>query len=344
MVHLELPVRKGKILNAIVKQYIETGEPMGSKALLNFLDFSVSSATVRNEMATLSELGYLIQPHTSAGRIPTQQGYRYYLNHLDETVVLNPRERRAIDEALITVSDDPEHILNRGAEILSQLTGYIALSTTPPADGSKIERIRLVQISQHTAMLVMLTSKGMVKNRLFRYDYNVTDDVLKMYEVALNEMLCGVAINNVTTAFVQTVAVALGDVMVLMPQALLAIMESAKEAAVVNIVNYGLSNLLQTSEFNIAQLKGIYRFIHDTKGQEELLFRNDSRLSTYVGSESKNSDLEATGMVISRYSVQNDKSGAFAVIGPIRMRYTVVTAYVDYISQMCGKLITQLLD
>ena len=155
---MELPVRKSKILNAIIKQYIATGEPMGSKGLLDYLDFSVSSATVRNEMASLSDMGYLVQPHTSAGRVPTQMGYRYYLDHLIEPIELSSRERRAIDDVLTAVADDPEHILNKGAEILSQLTGCVALSTTPPTENTTVDRIRIIQISRHTAMMIMITS------------------------------------------------------------------------------------------------------------------------------------------------------------------------------------------
>ena len=341
---MELPVRKSKILNAIIKQYIETGEPTGSKVLLDFLDFSVSSATVRNEMASLSDMGYLVQPHTSAGRIPTQRGYRYYLDHLIEPIELNSRERRAIDDVLTAVADDPEHILNKGAEILSQLTGYVALSTTPPTDDTTVERIKIVQISKHTTMMIMITSKGMVKNRLFRCDYNVTDDVLTVFERAINEMLSGVRLSAVTPAFVQTVAVTMGDVLILMPQALLAIMDASKEASVINIVNYGLSNLLQTGEFDVGQLRGIYRFLQDRTGQEDLLFSHDERIFTYIGTESGNPDINSTGIVVSRYNIQGVESGALAVIGPIRMNYKKVMAYTDYISQMCGKLITELLE
>ena len=301
---MELPVRKSKILNAIIKQYIATGEPMGSKVLLDFLDFSVSSATVRNEMASLSDMGFLVQPHTSAGRIPTQMGYRYYLDHLIEPVELNARERRAIDDVLISAADDPEHILNKGAEILSQLTGYVAVSTTPPTDDTTVERIKILQISKHTTMMVMITSKGMVKNRLVRCDYNVTDDVLRIFEKALNEMLSGIKLSSVTPAFVQTVAVALGDVMILMPQALLAIMEASKEASVINIVNYGLSNLLQTGEFDVAELRAIYRFLNDTPKQEELMFRKHDRITAYIGTESGIPDIMSTGMVIYRYPIQ----------------------------------------
>lgn len=341
---MELPVRKSKILNAIIKQYIETGEPMGSKALLDFLDFSVSSATIRNEMAALSEMGYLVQPHTSAGRIPTQLGYRYYLDHLLEPVQISTREKRAIDDALTAVADDPEHILNKGAEVLSQLTGYVAISTTPPTDDTSIQRIRILQISKHTSMMIMMTSKGMVKNRLFRCDYNVTDDVLQIFERALNEMLSGVRLSNITPAFVQTVAVAMGDVMILMPQALLAIMEASKEASIINIVNYGLSNLLQTGEFDVAQLKGIYRFLQDSLIQEKLLLKKHDRITSYIGTESGIPDISSTGMVVARYPVKGTESGALAVIGPLRMDYTVSIAYTDYIAQMCGKLITELLE
>ena len=181
---MELPARKNKILNAVVKQYIAAGEPVGSKALLELLDFPVSSATVRNEMAALSEMGYLVQPHTSAGRIPTQLGYRHYLDHSIEPAQIDPRERRAIDDAISLCADDPEHILSKGAEILSQLTGYAALSTTPPSDETTIERIKIVQVSKHTSMMVMITSKGMVKNRLFRCDHNLNEDVLNDPELS----------------------------------------------------------------------------------------------------------------------------------------------------------------
>lgn len=342
---MELPVRKSKILNAIIKQYIATGEPMGSKGLLDYLDFSVSSATVRNEMASLSDMGYLVQPHTSAGRVPTQMGYRYYLDHLIEPIELGGRERRAIDDVLSAAADDPEHILNKGAEILSQLTGCAALSTTPPTENTTVDRIRIIQISRHTAMMIMITSKGMIKNRLFRCDYNVTDDVLQVFERALNEMLSGVRLSSVTPAFVQTVAAAMGDVLILMPQALLTIMEASKEASVINIINYGLSNLLQTGEFQLSELEGIYRFLQDMPAQEALLFRqNDRRISTYIGTESKNPDIRSTGIVVSRYEVEDEPAGALAVIGPIRMRYTAAVAYASYISQMCGKLITELLE
>ncbi|MEF2918956.1 MAG: heat-inducible transcriptional repressor HrcA [Acutalibacteraceae bacterium] len=341
---MDLPVRKSKILNAIIKQYIATGEPLGSKMLLDYLDFSVSSATVRNEMASLSEMGYLIQPHTSAGRVPTHLGYRYYLDHLIEPIELASRERRAIDDILTNSADDPEHILNKGAEILSQLTGYVAVSTTPPTDDTTIQRVRILQISKHTTMMVLITSKGMVKNRLFRCDYNVDDNVLAMFEKALNEMLCGINLSYVTTAFIQTVAVALGDIMILMPQALLAVMEASKEAKDINIVNYGLSNLLQTGEFNVQELKGIYRFLQDVSAQEKLLLKHHNRISTYIGTESGVQDLQSTAMVVSRYSVQDTEAGALAVIGPVRMNYTSVIAYTDYISQMCGKLITELLE
>ncbi len=341
---MELPLRKSKILGVIVRQYIKTGEPVGSKSLLNFLDFSVSSATVRNEMASLSEMGYLVQPHTSAGRIPTQIGYRYYLDHLVEPVQLSSREKRAIDDVLNASADDPEHILSKGAEILSQLTGYVALSTTPPTDNTFIEKIKIVQISRHTSMMVMVTSKGMVKNRLFRCDYNLNDELIRIFELNLNEMLSGVQIDRITPAFIQTVAVSSGDIMIFMPKVLITIMEACRESSVVNILHYGIANLLQTGELEMNQLKGIYRFLQNNESQEKLLFRKNQRIVTYVGTESQNDDISATAVAVSRYTVGNTLAGAFAVIAPMRMNYPLTVAYTDYISQMCGNLITELIE
>jgi len=129
-----------------------------------------------------------------------------------------------------------------------------------------------------------------------------------------------------------------------MPKVLITIMEACKESSVINIVSYGLSNLLQTGEFDMVQLRGIYRFLQNKEHQEKLLFRKNKRISTYVGTESQNEDISATGIAVSRYAVGNTPAGAFAVIAPMRMNYALTVAYTDYISQMCGKLITELIE
>ncbi|HHZ06755.1 MAG TPA: heat-inducible transcription repressor HrcA [Clostridiales bacterium] len=337
-------MRKSKILSAIVENYIATGEALGSKSLLSFLDFSVSSATVRNEMAELSEMGYLEQPHTSAGRIPSQKAYRYYVDNVMENIIISPREQKAIEDTLRKSADDPEHILTSASEILAQLTGYVAISTTPPTDKTTIERIRLVQTGNHTAMMVLITSTGMVKNRLFRSDYNITADVMAVFERALNEMLTDVLLSAITPAFIQTVAVALGDLMILMPQVLLAVADAAKEASVINLCLNGQTNLLLISEFDLISVRGIMRFLSNSLNIENLLFSVPDKTTVLLGGESKISEIQNTSIAVSRYQIQGSPAGSIAVMGPTRMDYARILAHLEYISHLSGKLISELLE
>lgn len=341
---MKLGIRKDKILGAIVKNYIATGEPVGSKSLLNSLDFAVSSATVRNEMAELSEKGYLEQPHTSAGRIPAQKGYRYYIDYLMEPQILSQREKRVIEESLEACADDPEHILSEASTILSQVTGFVAISTTPSSDQTKIARLRIVQTSKHTAMLVMITSAGMVKNRLFHCDFNLNREVLDVFEKALNKTLSGVLLSAVTPAAVQTIAVSLGELSILMPQALLAVMEAAKEASVINLSLKGQTNLLLIQDFDLVSVRGIMRFLSDDSAIEELLFNVPSQLAVMLGTESNLPEIEKTSVAVSRYYIEDRQGGVIAVMGPTRMNYRHTIANLEYVSCLSGKLISELLE
>jgi len=208
---MELGARKLKILQAVIEAYIQTGEPVGSKALCELLDVSVSSATIRNEMASLSELGLLEQPHTSAGRIPTQFGYRLYINELMKPKPLSDEEMRYIDRYLSEYADDPDLLLEKAAEMLAEMTKYAAISTTPTNRDATIQRIQLVQTGPHTAMLVLTTSTGAVKSKLFRTNYLLNSDILRMFSNVLNEKMGSVHLLNVTPDFIKSTAFSIED-------------------------------------------------------------------------------------------------------------------------------------
>ena len=208
---MELGARKLKILQAVIEAYIQTGEPVGSKALCELLDVSVSSATIRNEMASLSELGLLEQPHTSAGRIPTQFGYRLYINELMKPKPLSDEEMRYIDGYLSEYADDPDLLLEKAAEMLAEMTKYAAISTTPTNRDATIQRIQLVQTGPHTAMLVLTTSTGTVKSKLFRTNYLLNSDILRMFSNVLNEKMGSVHLLNVTPDFIKSTAFSIED-------------------------------------------------------------------------------------------------------------------------------------
>ena len=166
---MELDERKVKILKAIISNYLETGEPVGSRTISKYTDLNLSSATIRNEMADLEEMGYIIQPHTSAGRIPTQQGYRYYVDNLMKIVAVSQRGRELVEDKLYRNAESPENILKSAADLLSELTGLTAVATTPNSAESRIHKISFVQTGSHTAMTVVIASNGIIKNQLLLY-------------------------------------------------------------------------------------------------------------------------------------------------------------------------------
>ena len=157
---MELSSRQQKILAAVVEHYIATGEPAGSKMLCDSLDFTVSPATVRNEMSELAERGLLLQPHTSAGRIPSQKGYRVYVDRLMKRRPLSPEERRTIDSMLLSNAYDPQKLLDGVSRLLAGMTRFAAVSTLPGGQGVTIRAVQFVQTSRRTAMVVLITSSG----------------------------------------------------------------------------------------------------------------------------------------------------------------------------------------
>ena len=185
---MEPAARKQKILAAIVESYIESGEPVGSKSLISEAGLNVSSATVRNDMAELTSLGYIVQPHTSAGRVPTAHGYRYYVDNIMQVTPISGQGRQYITEQLRKNGDSPESILQGAADLLSKLTSQAAVSTTPSGENSRIRNLSFVQTGAHSAMVILIASNGTIKTKLFRCEFLITPELLGIFDKALNEI------------------------------------------------------------------------------------------------------------------------------------------------------------
>ena len=254
---MEPTQRKMKILEAVVEAYIRTGEPVGSKTLCDALDFSVSSATIRNDMAELASLGLLEQTHTSSGRVPTELGYRIYVDKLMKTVPLTKYEKNGLDDILYLSADAPEHLLEEAAATLSGMTGCAVIASSPSAEKALIRRIRFVQTGGCTAMTVLITSTGSVKTKLFRCDFVITPQLLEKLENTVNERFSGMSVNAVTPAFMQTTAAAFGEMSMLMANALTAVHEAANEAASTGVFIKGQANLFTMPELASADAKRV---------------------------------------------------------------------------------------
>ena len=308
---MEMTPRKEKILSSVVRDFVKSGEPVGSKAIAE--EIGVSSATVRNEMAELIELGLLEQPHTSAGRVPSQRGYREYVDHLMRVPVLREEEERWFTSILAGSAYEPERLLLSVCRLLSSVTRYAAAVTTPSGMTARVKAVQFVQTSRRTAMRVLF--------RLF------------------NEKVTGKEVLEITPAFLQSMGASLGEMMVLAGPALQALLEAARDTAKTEVLTSGQMDLLLYPELEHRQ---IMDFLERKEDVVSLLRQKPGRVSILIGSESQRPELKNASFLISRYAVEEQDVGALALLGPTRMDYARLTAILQYLTKEVGQMLTVL--
>ena len=340
---MDIAKRKQQILAAVIENYIATGEPIGSKALQNTDGLNVSSATIRNELADLAARGFLMQPHTSAGRIPTKLGYRYYVERLMQLHPLSENIRAYIDHRLRSNGDAPEHILQTAAKLISELTGAAAITTTPTTQGARVHRIKFLQTGRFTSMVVLITSAGTVKNRLFRCDFDITPEMLRVFDRALNERLAGQPLDTINRPFIQTFAASFGELSLLMPDMLMAVMEACREADGINVYTEGSTKLLYLSESDIVSAVGVLEFLSDNSNMEKLIQKVPEGTNIYIGDESLPFQLRQSSFTVTKYRIEQQSAGAIGVISPIRADYGKIVSVIEYTAQSAGELISEII-
>lgn len=341
---MELAPRKQKILRAIVEGYISTGEPVGSKTLLQETGISVSPATIRNDMADLVQCGYLYQPHTSAGRAPTQAGIRHYINNLMELKAPSSRACDYIDQKLSAAADTPENLLRCAAELLTDYTGFCAVTTTPPSHDARIHRIHILGTGRHTAMAVLVTTTGMVRNKLFRCNFVVTSEITEVLQKVLNKALSGVPLSEITKPFMQSIASSLGDLTLLAPQALVALMDIAQQAQEIQLCTAGQTRLLFMPDVDVLTARGLLSFLQNTDQVSKLLFSHKNGLRILIGTECKSPELVRSTVISARYEIAGGTAGSVAIFGPFRMDYAAAAGAVGYIAKSVGNLLDEMID
>lgn len=340
-----LPPRRQRILAAIVEQYIETGEPVGSKALLQNAGLDVSSATIRNEMAELTALGFITQPHTSAGRVPTEYGYRYYVDNLMQPMELEENERRRIEAGIDSRSGDPEILLETAGEALVSLTNFAAISKAPSDENAFIRNIEMVPISPKKAMVVLLTSTGILKSKPCRTDVEIDADLRKTFIDVVDQNFLGKPLSSVGTVMIQTLAASLGAKALSMSPLLVTIADLVEAASVSEINLAGQSNLLGYKEYdeNAGQLLD---FLHREEPLNMLVSSGDmdSDIEIRIGSENRYKELENSSMIISKYRIGENATGAIGIIGPTRMNYQKLIPSIKYLSEIISKVLSDVYE
>lgn len=338
IVGMEMTARKEKILSSVVSGFVKTGEPVGSKSIAE--QIGVSSATVRNEMAELIELGFLEQPHTSSGRIPSQKGYREYVNRLMKVPELSERERRYLDSMLLPGVYDTERLLRRTSQLLSEVTQYAAVVTTPSGASAKVRAVQFVQTSRRTAMIILMSSAGTMKSQIFHCDFDLSGEIMRVLFRVFNEKLAGMPVADITPAFLQTLGVSMGQMYVLATSAMQALMSTVRDTMETEIYLSGQMNLLFYPEMENGGARGVMNFLERKDSLRELLGQKPDRISVVIGRESGKPELEHASFVISRYRVSDEDAGAIAAAGPVRMDYPRLIALIGYLGKEVGKMLT----
>lgn len=336
---MELDDRKLKILQAIIKNYLETGEPVGSRTISKYTDLNLSSATIRNEMADLEELGYIIQPHTSAGRIPTDKGYRLYVDTLMQEKVDEVNNMR---DDLLEKADRMENLLQQVAKMLAANTNYATMVTTPKYRSRKIKFLQLTDVDEYQVLAVIVLEGNIVKNRMFRSDVAlVKEDVLKL-NLALNTFLQGLDIEEINIGLVQKLKTQVGAYQELVSEILDAIATAIQEEGDIRVYTSGATNILKYPE--LSDMNKARDILSTLENKEELTqfvengdIKPDEKrgIQVYIGDENKVDSMKDCSVVTATYEIEEGIYGKVGIIGPKRMDYERV---VGTLQNMMGQL------
>lgn len=337
---MELDERKLKILKAIISNYLETGEPVGSRTISKYTDLNLSSATIRNEMADLEELGLIMQPHTSAGRIPTDAGYRLYV---DRMMTEKDTEMEEMKTQLLERVDKMESLLKQVAKVLAYNTNYATLVTAPQYQNSKLKFIQLSQVDEKQLLAVIVVDGNVIKNKLMQVERLLGNDELLKLNVLLNTFLQGASLQDINLEMIQTIKSQAGEFADVMENIFQGIAEAIHEADEVEIYTSGTTNMLKYPELgNIEQTTKLLEALEDRQGLDELIdetINSDSSngIQVYIGEEAPVSNMKDCSIVTATYELAEGAKGTIGIIGPKRMDYQKV---VSTLKNLTGELDT----
>lgn len=332
----ELSERKKLILKAIVDAHIADGEPVGSKYLMENKQIPCSSATIRNEMAELEALGYLEQPHTSAGRVPSERGYRFYVDTLVEHYAMTAREIYQINEVLKEKMAELDHILLTASKVASNLTNYTAFAIKPRASSVTVRRFDAVFLDDSTLILVLVASNGQVKTKTVRLTGMppISQAVTDLLAAVCNEHLHDLAANQITLPIMMKMEKAMGERAPLISVVIKVIYEAMSEMDEGELKVSGIDRLLQYPEFNDPdRMKELLGAIEN---QDEILNMvsdpNGGDINVVIGSESAVKVMDHSALVYKPIVKDGKTLGAIGVLGPARMDYAKVLATLEGLS------------
>lgn len=323
--NFELDERKEKILDAIIRNYLETGEPVGSRTISKYTDLNLSSATIRNEMADLEELGYIIQPHTSAGRIPSDKGYRFYVDHLMQE---KDREVTEMKEFVIEKTEKMEQVLKQVAKLLANNTNYATLVSAPAYNTNKIKFIQLSHVDDEHILAVIVMNNNMVENQMIDVESSLDNETLLKLNLLLNSALNGLSIQEINLGTIAKLKEQAGSHSTIVGEVLDALANALNENEDLQIYTSGATNILKYPELSGSE--SATNLLSAFEEKEELLSlvtesladqESETGIQVYIGNEAPIQTMKDCSVVTATYDLGEGVKGTIGIVGPKRMDY-----------------------
>jgi heat-inducible transcriptional repressor len=328
-----IEARRAEILRAIVEEHIKTAQPVGSQTVAQSARLGVSSATVRNDMTVLERDGYLVQPHTSAGRIPTDLGYRYFVDHFAEEGPLDAPDRRAVADFFASAHRALEDLLHETSQFLSRVTDHAAVIVGPQVDAAHVRNVQLVTLQPAVVIMVTVLSNGAVEQQVLELEHDVDDDHVRSATAALDAALRGHTLLDVPV--VATTGSAEADRLVLTART--AFLDHVATGAADPLYVGGTSRLAAEHESAARLLEMLEQQVVVVSLVRNIL---DQGITVRIGSENEIDELSACSLVLAPYRVEGEVAGTVGVLGPTRMDYRQALAAVAAVSQQLGHLLS----
>ena len=344
---MKMDDRKQKVLMAIVQDFIATAEPVGSRTIAKKYKLGVSPATIRNEMADLEEQGYIEQPHTSAGRIPSQQGYRYYVDYLMKRKELSVEEEALISNQFEKKVKDVGQVIQKAGLLLSQITQYASMIMPPQIGTNSFKHIQLISMHPSRAMVIVVMDNGMLHHRVIEVPEGITSNDMETISGVLNAKLQGLTMESIKMTLMKEIYLELAMHKHILDLAMELIQDILLLKTEDKIYLGGVFNMLNQPEFhNIEKVKTLLSIIEQEKMLCELLAdrgREVGGVTVRIGDEIKSHKIKECSMITAPYSICGKRVGSIGVLGPTRMEYAKVVSVVEFMTKNLSRAMERMI-
>ncbi len=339
---MTLDDRKKRILEAVIEEYNKTAEPVGSSKIASDYNLDFSPATIRNEMANLEEMGYLEQPHISAGRIPSSLGYRFYVDSIMKEKHLTVKEKESIDAVLKEKEMKLDSLIKEASNIIAQLTNYTSIAMGPELNNCNVEEIKLIKIGKDRIMIVILADNGVIRERIIKYEGEILEKNIEIFNNYLNLKLRGMNFNKIYENINEYIENELYKI----NNNIIPVVIELNNLLIdkdVEIYVDGAKNLLELPELKKEETLKNFLNIIETKDLLKELIRNgyDGNVNVYIGQENVFDDFKDFTIITYKQKINDTELGTIGLIGPKRMDYKKVIPVIKYIGDMLQEKIKQ---